>query len=117
MRNRIILWNAFVHNKNVDSIVTISIDLFFLLRFNKFFLRKQSHWVPQVREFVVPWPVDTRLVLKSRTQTGSNIQRLLFEISGPDHMALFISPKLGNRIVNWTPLDKVQTHVPEWGER
>lgn len=82
----------------------------------EFVLRKQSFWLPHTSS-LNPWPVSTRMELITRTERATNVQRLIFEVSGPDHMGLFMSPKLGNKIIDWSLLDVVQTNVPEWGER
>ncbi|XP_037035534.1 endoplasmic reticulum metallopeptidase 1-like isoform X1 [Bradysia coprophila] len=77
---------------------------------------KYSFWIPHASTSR-PLPVPTRMELVSRATMADNVQRLTFEISGPDHMGLFISPKLGNKVIDWTPLDIVQKNVPKWGER
>lgn len=81
-----------------------------------FLFRKKSFWIPHASS-LHPLPVSTHMELKSRTERAANVQRLIFEVSGPDHMGLFISPKLGNQIVDWSILDVVQTNVPDWGDR
>lgn len=78
--------------------------------------RKKSFWLPHAYS-LNPLPVPTHIELKTKSEIATNVQRLVFEINGPDHMGLFISPKLGNKIADWSLLDVVQTNVPQWGQR
>jgi len=73
-----------------------------------------SHWLPSSSPNL---PFETRLTLLSQTNPSSpNITRFAFELRGPDHMALSISPLPGNNLVSWSFLDTPPL-ARYWGTR
>ncbi|XP_014672177.1 PREDICTED: endoplasmic reticulum metallopeptidase 1-like [Priapulus caudatus] len=60
--------------------------------------------------------VNPRLV--SRTSLPGNIQRLAFEVKGPDHMIVTMSPQMEVTLVTWSLGDGIPEPVDmKWGER
>ncbi|XP_037035530.1 endoplasmic reticulum metallopeptidase 1-like isoform X2 [Bradysia coprophila] len=72
-----------------------------------------SHWIPSSRPYV---PFRSSLTLKREVSLTSSSSRFEFELSGPDHMVLSISPLEGNTLLSWSFLDKTPVSR-SWGNR
>ncbi|GAB0100844.1 endoplasmic reticulum metallopeptidase 1 [Sergentomyia squamirostris] len=63
-------------------------------------------------------PDITRLELIAETlEPGATRKTLTFEITGPNHMGIFLAPRRGLEMVHWTLLDHVPITGPRWHER
>jgi len=72
-----------------------------------------SQWIPSSRPNLA---FQTTLILKSETVLSPNSTRFEFELRGPDHMALSISPLIGNTLTSWSFLDTPPLER-YWGNR
>ncbi|KAJ6642253.1 Endoplasmic reticulum metallopeptidase 1, partial [Pseudolycoriella hygida] len=72
-----------------------------------------SHWIPSSSPNL-PYPSSLRLV--NEEMLSPNSSRFEFELIGPDHMALSISPLVGNTLTSWSFLDGTPM-ARQWGNR
>lgn len=100
---------------------------------NKFNSSEYSHWIPSSSPNL---PFRTTLILKNEFSLSPNSSRFEFELKGkrgvcesivfkysnqiqfkgPDHMALSISPRIGNTLTSWSFLNTPPVER-YWGNR
>ncbi len=70
-----------------------------------------NHWIPAPRPRIYR---NTSLELLTTEDSGRNRKRLLFRASGPDHMAIFLSPMENIELVSWSFDDGKVQRGPKW---
>lgn len=53
----------------------------------------------------------------SRKAVSQSVQRLTFNVTGPDHMGLMVSPVKGIELLRWSILDDQPLAGPKWNGR
>lgn len=77
-----------------------------------FYFSEYSHWIPSSSPNL---PYKSSLTLINGFSLSPNTSRFEFELRGPDHMALSISPLVGNTLTSWSfPSTPVERY---WGDR
>uniref|UniRef100_A0A7G3AHA1 FXNA-like protease n=1 Tax=Lutzomyia longipalpis TaxID=7200 RepID=A0A7G3AHA1_LUTLO len=86
-----------------------------LLSSRKHTRAQESLWLPGPPP-LLPNPT-TLTLLDEVIEPGGRRKTLTFEITGPTHMGIFLSPGHGMEMIQWSLLDHVPTSGPRWHER
>lgn len=62
-------------------------------------------------------PLNTTFDLVSRKTLSHSVQRLTFNVTGPDHMGLMVSPVKGVELLRWSILEGPPLAGPRWNGR
>lgn len=74
----------------------------------------KTHWIsgPPIEV-----PLDTTFELLHRKTISQSVQRLTFNVTGPDHMGLMVSPVEKAQLLRWSILDEPPLAGPKWNKR
>lgn len=75
---------------------------------------RKTHWIegPQIDV-----PINTTFELISRKMLSQSVQRLTFNVTGPDHMGLMVSPVKEAELLRWSILEGAPLAGPKWNGR
>ncbi|KAE8739131.1 hypothetical protein FOCC_FOCC015360 [Frankliniella occidentalis] len=74
----------------------------------------KTHWVEAPPISV---PINTTFNILSREKLSQSVQRLTFNVTGPDHMGLMISPVKEAELLRWSILEEPPLAGPKWKGR
>lgn len=74
----------------------------------------KTHWIKGPE---IDVPINTTFQLLSRKAVSQSVQRLTFNVTGPDHMGLMVSPVKESELLRWSILDEPPLSGPKWGGR
>ncbi|XP_063241668.1 endoplasmic reticulum metallopeptidase 1-like isoform X2 [Bacillus rossius redtenbacheri] len=74
----------------------------------------KTHWIPAAPPDI---PIPTNLLLISTEYHGHNIRRMTFNVTGPDHIGVMMSPVPGATLEKWSLVDGEPLRSAKWNNR